>query len=586
MTTLSEDGSLNILLGGAAGQGIQTIEQGLTHLLKQAGYHVFACKEYMSRIRGGSNSTRIRVASSPVAAPLERIDLFISLDREAFERLSPHLAEQTLILGDQNQLPKHPGLVHLPLDTIAEEAGNVRYAGSVAIGAVLGLLNTCLEQLDDYLRQQFADRPTALIAGNRVAATAGYRFGRQLREREMLPTDLRRLASVAGDLLLSGTEAIALGALAGGCNFIASYPMSPGTGVLTFLAQQEEQFGLVVDQTEDEIAAVNMALGAWYTGARALVSTSGGGFALMGEGLSLAGVTESPLVIHLAQRPGPATGLPTRTEQGDLELALYSGHGEFPRLILAPGSLQEAFSLTRHAFDRADACQVPVILLTDQYLVDSVGNLPALDLHNLQPHHHIIETDKDYCRYRITDNGLSPRGLPGHGSGLVCLDSHEHDEEGHISEDLTLRVVMSDKRRRKGELLRREAVVPQWLGSGECEVLAICWGSTLHVLREALQRLRDLPVAGLHFSQVFPLPAETENLLGRASRRVVIEGNSTGQFARLLQQSCGLAIHRCILKYDGLPFSVEGLARQLRTLIESAEWPLEGGVKNHEFKGV
>lgn len=573
MTPRNQDGSLNILLGGAAGQGIQTIEQGLTRLLKQAGYHVFACKEYMSRIRGGSNSTRIRLASIPVAAPLERIDLFIPLDREAFVRLSPQLSEQTLVLGDRNQLPEHPGLVHLPLDGIAEEAGNTRYAGSVAIGAVLGLLGTCLEQLDDYLRQQFADRKPAVIAGNRVAASAGYRFGRQLQEQELLPAAPQRLASVAGDLLLSGTEAIALGALAEGCNFIASYPMSPGTGVLTFLAQQAEEFALVVDQAEDEIAAVNMALGAWYAGARALVSTSGGGFALMSEGLSLAGVTESPLVIHLAQRPGPATGLPTRTAQEDLELALYSGHGEFPRLVLAPGSLQEAFSLTRRAFDRADACQVPAILLTDQYLVDSLGNLPALDMHDLQPRHHIVETDKDYLRYRITENGLSPRGLPGHGTGLVCLDSHEHDEQGHISEDLALRVVMSDKRQRKGELLLRQAVVPQWLGSGECRVLAICWGSTLHALREALQQLRDLPVAGLHFSQVFPLPPETEQLLQRVPCRVVIEGNRTGQFARLLEQSCGLPIHQQILKYDGLPFSVEELARRLREVIEAASNP-------------
>ncbi len=560
-----------IVLGGAAGQGIQSIETGLTRLLKQSGYHVFASKEYMSRIRGGSNSTQIRVSSGPVAAPLERIDLFIPLDGAALTHLCPRLQAASLVLGDRANLPAYPGLIDMPLTTIAQQAGDHRYASSVTIGAVVGLLGICLELLDAYLQQRFSDNPSTIIAGNRVAAAAGYQYGQKLAKTGTMQFELKALASVTGDLLLSGNEAIGLGALAGGCNFISSYPMSPGTGVLTFLAEQADEFGLVVDQAEDEIAAINMALGAWYAGARALVSTSGGGFALMSEGLSLAGMIESPLVVHLAQRPGPATGLPTHTEQGDLQLALHAGHGEFPRLVLAPGSLQEAFSLTRRAFDLADKYQLPVIILTDQFLLDSLTNIPALDLHNLQPHHQFVETDTDYARYRLTASGLSPRGLPGHGAGLVCVDSDEHDETGHISEDLALRTAMTDKRLGKQSELLQDAIAPQLLGNDDFHTLVVCWGSTYHVLREALGALKGLPVAGLHFSQLYPLPPQATAWLRQARQLLVVEGNATGQFASLLEQAYDCTVEHRILKYNGLPFTVEELKQRLQSLLDAPD---------------
>jgi 2-oxoglutarate ferredoxin oxidoreductase subunit alpha len=565
------DGNISIVLGGAAGRGIQTIEQGLTRLLKQAGFHVFASKEYMSRIRGGSNSTQIRIASHPVASPLDRIDLFIPLDSAAMTHCSSRLTPNTLILGDGAELPDQAGLIDLPLTTIAEQAGDRLYASSVAIGAVLGLLDICLERLDDFLRQRFTDLPATVVAGNRVAAVAGYQRGRQLAEQGTVRIALRSLASVTGDLLLSGSEAIALGALAGGCNFVSSYPMSPATGVLTFLAEQASEFGLVVDQAEDEIAAVNMALGAWYAGARALVSTSGGGFDLMAEGLSLAGMIESPLVMHLAQRPGPATGLPTHTEQGDLHMAAFSGHGEFPRLVLAPGSLQEAFALTRKAFDLADKYQLPVILLSDQFLVDSINSIPAIDLHDLQVKHQFVKTETDYTRYRLTASGLSPRGLPGYGDGLVCVDSDEHDETGHISEDLALRRTMTYKRLHKGRELLKEAIAPQLLGSADFHTLVVCWGSSYHPLREALTDLKERPVAGLHFSQVYPVPPQAGRWLQQARQLVVVESNASGQFATLLEHATGCRIDHRILQYDGLPFTVENLRNRLLAVLDTPD---------------
>ena len=231
------------------------------------------------------------------------------------------------------------------------------------------------------------------------------------------------------ELLLSGSDAISLGALAGGCDYVCGYPMSPSTSVLEKMAAYAKKFDIIVEQVEDEIGVVNMALGAWYAGARALVTTSGGGFALMCEGISLGGMIESPLVLHLAQRPGPATGLPTRTEQGDLDMVLYAGHGDFPRIILAPGTLADGFTLTQKAFNLSAKYQVPVFILTDQFFVDSRYNTPVFDTGDLKVEKHIVKTDKDYKRFSLTKNGISPRGIPGYGSGNVCADSDEHDEE-------------------------------------------------------------------------------------------------------------------------------------------------------------
>ncbi|UCG46667.1 MAG: hypothetical protein JSU94_14320, partial [Phycisphaerales bacterium] len=352
-----------------------------------------------------------------------------------------------------------------------------------------------------------------------------------------------------------------------GCNFISAYPMSPSTGVLAFLAGHGGQFGIIAEQAEDEIAAMNMAVGAWYAGARAMVTTSGGGFALMTEGLSLAGMLESPVVIHLAQRPGPATGLPTRTEQGDLELALYAGHGEFPRIILAPGTIEEGFDLTRRAFDLAARHQAPVFVLTDQYFMDSYYNVGALDVSGPTVDRHIVRTDKDYRRYRLTENGVSPRGVPGYGDGLVVVDSDEHDEAGHITEDLDLRVKMVDKRLARLESIGKDIEPPEPAGPEDYENLVVCWGSTYHVIREALGLLGRDDTAMLHFKQVYPLHEETAAYLERAGRRILIEGNATGQFGRLLKLQTGIGPDETILKYSGLNFSVEEVVGRLSALL-------------------
>jgi 2-oxoglutarate ferredoxin oxidoreductase subunit alpha len=295
-----------------------------------------------------------------------------------------------------------------------------------------------------------------------------------------------------------------------------------------------------------------------------MVTTSGGGFALMGEGLSLAGAMESPLVIHLGQRPAPATGMATRTEQGDLELARYAGHGEFPRAILAPGTLEETFACGRHAFAMAESSQSPVFILTDQYLLDSFHDLDSLPMEEPTPEQAIVNTDANYRRYAFTESGVSPRGIPGFGEGLVRLDSHEHDEDGFLTEDFDLRTAMVDKRLRKLELLKGELALPPVLfGPADYTTLIVGWGSTCAVVREALAAAQPAGIAFLHCPQVYPVPDAVSAHLARARRIVVIEGNATGQFARLLAAETGYRVQGHWLKYNGLPFCVEEVTRLL-----------------------
>lgn len=555
---------LTVVMGGAAGLGLQTSMNLLVQALRRAGYHLFATTEYMSRIRGGSNSIAVRVAVQPVAAPSGRCDLCLTFDRTALQRLRTLLGAEPLFVADPQHDDGAP-LLPLPLQSLAQAAGGELLTNSVAAGFAAGFLGVALEPLSESAGALFAGHGATAVEQNLAALRSGWEYGAAQAAERGHPCRLAAPPGVAGRYFLSGTQALAFGAVAGGCNFMASYPMSPSTGVLTALAGMARDFGLVVEQAEDEIAAINMGLGSWYAGGRALVGTSGGGFDLMGEGLSLAGAIESPLVIHLAQRPGPATGLPTRTEQGDLEIARYSGHGEFPRAILAPGTLHEAYDCARHAFAMADACQVPVFLLTDQYLLEAVGDCAPLPLPEEAPDAQLIETGSGYRRYVFTESGVSPRGIPGHGRGLVCVDSDEHDEEGCITEDFPTRVGMVDKRLRKERLLREEwALPPRRFGPEGATRLLVGWGSNCEIVREALLHCADPDTAFLHCPQVHPLPAAVAAQVLAARRLIVVENNATGQFARMLRQETGRQADACWLKYDGLPFTVAELLEKLQ----------------------
>lgn len=542
---------ISLVLGGEAGQGLQTIAQILARMFMNGGLHVVAGSEFMSRIRGGSNSVTLRVAPTQVRAPSGKLDLCVLLDRDALPRLRSRCGSETLLIGDPQLFVNEVGILPLPLQALSKEIGGAIYANSIVCGYLSRMIGWELGPLEDALGRTFTEAD--VLATNCAAARLGWEAGSAVTGRCVLPAG----TDAPGRLLLDGSQAVALGALAGGCNFISSYPMSPSTGVLIQLAKQAKAHGVVVEQAEDEISAINMALGAWYAGGRALVSTSGGGFDLMAEGLSLAGIIESPLVIHLAQRPGPGTGLPTRSEQGDLEIARYAGHGEFPRAILAPGSPEEAFACTAHAFTMADAAQSPVLVLTDQYLLDTLYDLDPLVLPEVAPQSRIIATPRNYQRYAPGLDGVSHRGIPGFGMGRVCVDSDEHDADGQITEDFAVRIAMVDKRLTKLRLLQKDyALPPRLYGPVDYRRLIVGWGSTCAVVVEALAQLPLPATAFLHCPQVYPLPLALLDHLRQAKEIIVIENNATGQFARLLRAESGCIIAKEWHKYNGLPFSV------------------------------
>lgn len=547
------------VLCGAAGQGIQTIEMILPYVLKGSGYHVYATKEYMSRVRGGSNSTEIRIASKPVFAHIDRIDILIPLDKGAIPHLGKRISKGTLIIGDKERAGDISGIIDVPFSRIAKEIGSSLYENIVAVGMLSGMFTIEANLVAKYIEKIFGRKGDEIVGNNIKAFKRGYVLGEDFCKGAKFCINLERDGDVADDLLLNGSEAAGLGAIAGGCNFVSAYPMTPSTGVFTFITQRADDFGIVAEQAEDEIAAMNMQLGAWYAGARAMVTTSGGGFALMTEGVSLAGMIESPAVIYLAQRPGPATGLPTRTEQGDLELALYAGHGEFPRIIYAPGTLEDAFFLSQKAFNMADKYQVPVFIMSDQHLADSVANIPELDLSKIEIDKHFIRTSKEYRRYLITENGISPRGIPGYGEGLVGVDSDEHDEDGHITEDLELRIKMVSKRLGKLDLIKKDIVSPDLIGKDDFKTLVIGWGSTCGAINEALDEIGRDDIAFLYIKQVYPIPEDIAYYIACADRVILVENNETGQFGKLLKLHLGIDVERRILKYNGMPFSVEEL---------------------------
>jgi 2-oxoglutarate ferredoxin oxidoreductase subunit alpha len=375
-------------------------------------------------------------------------------------------------------------------------------------------------------------------------------------------------------MLINGTDAIALGALASGCAFYAAYPMTPSTGIMDYLASKEKEYGVVVEQAEDEIAAINMALGASFAGARAMTGTSGGGFALMVEGLSLAAMTETPIVIAMGQRPGPATGLPTRTEQGELQFLMSAGHGEFPRVILAPGSPRQAFYLTNKAFDLAEKYQIPVFILFDTFLADSEWTFDGLDVSRLRYRDYRLRGAAfnalpAYKRHAFTDTGITPLGVPGDTRHLVVTDSDEHDEDGHIVEDAATRVRMVEKRfLKKLPLINREISPPVLYGDHDPRVVLTGWGSTFGVMKEAVDELaKSTRIAMLHFSEVFPLPLRDRfdyvKLLERAKLAICIENNASGQFSRLVHSETGFGFKAHIRKFDGRPFSVEELIGEI-----------------------
>jgi len=551
--------SITILIGGVAGQGLLTSGQILSRALVRSGCHIVVTQNYMSRIRGGHNSFAIRASAEPVIAPRETIDLLIALDARSVAEHSRSLNPGGIIIVDEAEQVETGAWQSLRVPAAA--LGKPSLFNIMACGAAGALVGLGDEQLADALDREWRDGGEEARAALTAAAAWARRAGVV---RPLSPT-----RATAPRIMVNGNEALALGAIAGGIRFASFYPMTPGTSVILTLLAHADRMGLIVEQAEDEIAAVNMSLGASFAGAPSLVATSGGGFALMAEGVSLSGMTETPVVIIVAQRPGPATGLPTRTEQGDLEFVLHAGHGEFPRAILTPGSPRQCFEQAARAVELAELSQGPVFILTDQFLADSYRGeepfepsaVPTVRPLDLSP-----PEEPGYRRYALTESGVSPRAIPGFSGNLVVADSDEHTEDGHITEDLAVREAMVKKRLRKLDILRREFCAPSYVGPDEPDLLLVCWGSTWGAVVEAAEELAEggVRTAVLHFSQVWPLVEDTFlPRLENARRVVAIEGNATGQFARLLRRECGFSVQGRVNRWDGLPLTPEYIKEKL-----------------------
>ncbi|MFA6695929.1 MAG: 2-oxoacid:acceptor oxidoreductase subunit alpha [Sphaerochaeta sp.] len=552
--------SYSIVLSAEAGQGLQTIESLFISLLQKSGYHAFIAKELMSRVRGGNNTSEIRIAPKPVQAFVGRIDVLIVLSKDGLDRLLDRIDGDTLIIGEEDYITAQKTDARLYAVNVKEQMEKLRsqlYTNTFFIG-VLSTLFSCDESIaHSLLSEQFSRKGEDIVKNNIKA----FDFGKGAAEKSDYHFSVKRDETVTTMKAIKGFETIGIGALSGGCNFLASYPMSPATSVMVYLASHERSHSVLVEQAEDEIAAINMALGAWYAGARAMVTTSGGGFALMSEGISLSGITETPVVVHLAQRPGPGTGLPTRTEQGDLNLALYSGHGDFPRVILAPGTWEDGVLLTHKAFEIADAYQIPVFVLTDQYYLDGEGIMEKVDFSKLERTNHVVRSESTYKRYKITDSGISERAIPGQGKGFVCVDSDEHTEDGRITESAAVRQTMMDKRMRK--LSAYQDIEPRIIGDENSDTLVVGWGSTYGAIEEAVENLDDDSLAFAFFPQVYPLPSSTKEILEKAKHLILVENNASAQFGQLIRRELGITFDTTILQYNGSPFSVEQLVERI-----------------------
>ena len=567
--SLKED--VSIVLCGQAGQGIQTVEEILVQAVKLGGYHVFSSKEYMSRIRGGENSTEIRVSSNRVISYVNRIDILIAISKGAIDHLKDRISDDTIIIGDEDTLKdiEMPSLIKIPFLKTAKAIGGPIFANIIAAGALSRILNIDKEIFDECINAMFGKKGEKILEGDLKAGEEGYKVGEDLLKSRRLKIEIEKDPKIRDELLLDGTTVVGMGCIAGGCKFMSSYPMTPSTPLQNFIAGNSTEFGMIFEQAEDEIAAINMGLGASYAGARSVVATSGSGFALMSEAVGLSGMIETPIIIYLAQRPGPAVGLPTRTAQEDLKMALYSAPGETPKAIFAPGKFEDAFYLTHHAFNLADKYQIPVFILSDQYFADVYYNLPDLNLDEIKFHKYIVKTDENYKRYEITEDGISPRGVPGYGEGLVVVDSDEHDEEGHITEDLNLRNMMVEKRlHKKLKGIEEDVIPPELIGPSDYDVLVIGWGSTYGAIKEAVDNLKNDKIAFLYFKQVYPLHREAKIYLEKASKTIIFENNAQGQFANLIKMETGFEIDEKSLKYNGMPFSVEEVTKALKGLQE------------------
>ncbi|QHS17142.1 2-oxoacid:acceptor oxidoreductase subunit alpha [Halopenitus persicus] len=576
----------NWAIGGEAGDGIDSTGKIFAQALSRSGRHVFTSKDFASRIRGGYTAYKVRTSVDRVQSVVDRLDVLIALTPRTIEENLPELHEDSVIIYDgerttmQNaEIPEEMVGLDVPLKRLAEEAGGAIMRNVVALGAACEVTDFPIENLDSALEKRFKDKGQKLVENNQEAARAGQSYVAEEFDHEF---DYELETTDNDYVLLNGDEAIGMGAIAAGCRFYSGYPITPATDVMEYLTGRIERYGGHVVQAEDELSAINMALGAARAGARSMTATSGPGIDLMTETFGLVATSETPLVICNVMRSGPSTGMPTKQEQGDLNGMLYGGHGEVPRFVLAPTTIDECFWKTVEAFNLAEKYQTPVYLTADLSLAvtEQTYEPDAFDMDAVEIDRGFLvdegtigdhQTDAEQFKpHEITDDGISPRALPGTSGGAHMSTGLEHDELGRRTEEQDMRVEQVDKRSRKVDTAtEREDWSPREFGDPEADTLVVSWGSNEGALIEALEYLEadGIDVRVISVPYIFPRPDLTEDVRA-AEETIVVECNATGQFADLVEHDVLERVER-INKYTGVRFKADELARDIKQTLEA-----------------
>lgn len=564
----------SIIIGGEAGFGIMTTGAIFSRICSRLGYHIFDYVQYPSLIRGGHNAYIAHVAEEDVTDILSTVDFLVCLNKDTFTLHKESLKSSSFVIYDDSefQFDGDYQKISVPFKKILQEQkGDVVMKNTVALGATLALMGADLTILNQILEKQFAKKGQEVVNFNKKFAELGFNHVKNQYADLIEPILVKRQEEE--QIVISGNEAFSLASVIADCRLYCAYPMTPSSSVLTTLAAWQEKTGMVVRHAEDEIAVINTAIGSSFAGVRSSVGTSGGGFALMVESISLAGVTETPVVIFLAQRPGPATGMPTWTEQGDLLFAVHAGHGEFPKIVLAPGDVEEMVDLTGHAFNLADIYQTPVIIMSDMLLSESHKTLPKKFIDEFITNYKVERgktvrqpSVRPYLRYKVTDDGISERLIPGALGYFYQANSYEHVEDSHTTEEASPRIKQVEKRNKKWQTyFKNHFKKPKVFGDLEsAKTVFVSWGSNKGSVIEAQKMLetKGVKTAFIHFTHVYPLNKEEIVPLFKNNKRyVLVENNSWGQFGRLLLQETGIEIKEKILKYDGQPIWPEEITK-------------------------
>lgn len=567
----------SVKIGGEAGQGIKSSGLLFAKFVSRSGYNLYTYIEFPSLIKGGHNVMQINIDTDEVLGPSVYTDFVVALNKQTIELHLTELRPGAVIICDESvkldniSVPQGTEIIPLPLLKISHElVKSTLLINTVALGAAAALLGGELEIMKTLVAEEYGHKKEEIILANQQAVQNGFEFIKNNFSSKIKNTLQKREDNntMIPKIVISGTETAALGALAGGMQFAAIYPMSPISGILHILAKYQGQFKYVYKQPEDELAAINMAIGASFAGVRSLTSTSGGGFALMSEAYGLAGITETPLVIIEGMRGGPATGLPTWNEQGDLRFVLHAHQSDFPRIVLAAGDAQEMFNLTAAAFNLADKYQTTVLILTDKNIVENYQTYLSFDsTFEIDRGKFLTQKTEDYQRYALSEDGVSVRSIPGVGNHFVA-NSDEHDFTGYSSEDIKVRNEQMSKRMKKLETCAQQDMqAPILFGPQEADVTIISWGSNKGSILQALKHVRN--VNYLHVTWMSPFPTQqVKTVLSKAKYILNIECNYTAQFGGLLKEKTCIEPHENFLKYDGRPFFVEEIVEKLQEILK------------------